>query len=316
MFSHAVLTYIFVETPLHAGSGRGMGGIDLPIQRERTTGYPLVQASGIKGKLRAEATSQATGNVDMLKKVNAIFGPEAEPGKSPDHAGAISPGDARLLLLPVRSLSGVFAWTTSANVLARFVRDLNAAGVKGVSWNVSDPGEGKALVAPGNDVTGGGKVVLEEFSYDPQTSNVVQQIGTWLAKNALPHRDTQQGKVDEYAYWRTKLPKSLVVLPDADFRDFALYATEVVTRVRLENETKTVAGGALWTEESLPVDTLMYTPIYAMNLRQGKNGKLNLDGKAVLEFVKQIEPERIQLGGDETVGRGLVALQFGEVNNV
>jgi CRISPR-associated protein Cmr4 len=90
----------------------------------------------------------------------------------------------------------------------------------------------------------------------------------------------------------------------------------VVTRVRLENETKTVAAGALWTEESLPVDTLMYAPVYATNLRQGKNGKLNLDGKAVLEFVKEIEPERIQLGGDETVGRGLVALRFGEVNNV
>jgi CRISPR type III-B/RAMP module RAMP protein Cmr4 len=55
MFQAACMLYVYAETPLHAGSGRGLGGVDLPIQRERVTGYPIVQASSLKGKLRAEA---------------------------------------------------------------------------------------------------------------------------------------------------------------------------------------------------------------------------------------------------------------------
>mgnify|MGYP000669322062 CR=1 FL=1 len=37
MFQATNLLFIYVETPLHAGSGRGLGSVDLPIQRERIT---------------------------------------------------------------------------------------------------------------------------------------------------------------------------------------------------------------------------------------------------------------------------------------
>lgn len=40
--------YLYVETPLHAGVGSGLSSIDLPIQRERTTQYPMIQGSGIR----------------------------------------------------------------------------------------------------------------------------------------------------------------------------------------------------------------------------------------------------------------------------
>ena len=55
MFEASAMLYLYVETPLHAGSGSSVGVVDLPIQRERVTGYPVVQASGLKGKLRSEA---------------------------------------------------------------------------------------------------------------------------------------------------------------------------------------------------------------------------------------------------------------------
>lgn len=306
MYSHATLLYLFVETPLHAGSGRGLGAVDLPIQRERSTGYPMVQATGIKGKLRAEATSKAD-----QEKVLAIFGPDAEAMKDEkkQHAGAVSPGDARLLLLPVRSLAGVFAWATSENALARFQRDVKAASGQDLGWEVTSPGVNVALVAPKSDALGGGKVVLEEFSYEPQESAIVQTIGEWLAKNALP-----MGA--EYKYWRDKLPRSLVILPEDDFRDFALYATEVVTRIRLDNDTKTVAEHMLWTEESLPTDTLLYAPLFASDTRNKSGNGSKMTGEQVLNFVSGLGLTRVQLGGDETVGRGLVALRFGEVRRV
>ncbi len=346
MFTSSTLIYFFVETPLHAGSGRGLGAVDLPIQRERATGYPLVQASGIKGKLRAEAyriyepflskfseylpKAEEKVRAEMKDKkdvkeqdikrlardrarhwaasevgLESVFGPDAEGMKDENsqHAGAISPGDARLLLLPVRSLMGVFAWTTSVNALARFARDATAAGIAR-DWSVNPLAKDVAYVAPGSQVASGDKMILEEFSYKPEPNELVQHIGAWLAANALPPGG-------EYEYWRTRLPLSLAILPEDDFRDFALYATEVVTRVKINSDSKTVdkEHGALWTEESLPADTLLYAPLFAADPRKKANGIET--GAHVLQFVHDLNLERVQLGGDETVGRGLVALRIG-----
>ncbi|MBX3057903.1 MAG: type III-B CRISPR module RAMP protein Cmr4 [Anaerolineae bacterium] len=306
MYSHAMMLYLFLETPLHAGSGREVGAVDLPIQREKATGYPLVQASSVKGKLRAEATTRES-NKDILF---AVFGPDPETVQKDaemQFAGAVSPGDAKILLFPVRSLAGIFAWVTSINVLARFRRDAAAAGLTLPEWPLTAPQGESALVATTNDVTAGGKVVLEEFSYTPQPTDAVATIGGWLAENTLPADGA-------YAYWREKLPRSLVILPEDDFRDFARYGTEIVTRIRIEDETKTVASGALWTEENLPADTLLYTTFFASTPYRPADGVA--DGAAVLKFIQDLQLNRVQLGGDETVGRGLTAVRYGEVNHV
>jgi len=42
MFDKGALLYLYAETPVHAGSGTSLGIVDLPIQRERTTGYPIM----------------------------------------------------------------------------------------------------------------------------------------------------------------------------------------------------------------------------------------------------------------------------------
>lgn len=155
----------------------------------------------------------------------------------------------------------------------------------------------------------GGKVVLEEFAFEVEKDEAVTHIAKWLVDNALPEGD-------EYEYWHNKLPTRLVILPEEVFRDFTQYATEIVTRIKLDDETKTVEGGGLWTEEHLPADTLLYAPLVATAPRKSKkeNPPDDLDsGKAVLEFVaKHLGKQRIQLGGDETVGRGIVALRFGK----
>ena len=42
---------LLVETlsPLHAGTGQGIGVIDQPIAREKATGIPFVPGSSLKG---------------------------------------------------------------------------------------------------------------------------------------------------------------------------------------------------------------------------------------------------------------------------
>ena len=293
MFEQSTILYLYVETPLHAGTGSGLGAVDLPIQRERTTDYPIVQASSLKGVLRAEAGTEA-----KPEKVALVFGPE-----NAEHAGAVSPGDARLLLFPVRSLLGIFAWTTSAYALTRFRRDALAAGVV-VPWEAMGPnGEDGALVPPGSDVTADSQLVLEEFAFTAEESDQAKAIADWLADNALPAGQ-------EYRYWRDKVRTSLTILPENAFRDFVLHATEVVTRVQLDQGTKTVAQGP-WTEEHLPTDTLLYAPCYATKPR-AQNVPPGWDASKVLDFVRDVVPGRVQMGGDETVGRGLVQLRWAE----
>jgi CRISPR-associated protein Cmr4 len=298
MFDKSVMLYLYVETSLHAGSGTGLGAVDLPIQRERVTGYPLVQASGVKGKLRAEAALKVGGNDHP--KLLAVFGPDTQ--SSVEYAGSISPGDARLLLFPVRSLLGVFAWTTSANVLARFGRDAAASGQSNLQWILPQIEEGDALVAPGNDVTANGSLVLEEFAFKAQENDLVRNIAEQLRDQAFPDGA-------EYQYWKDKLSRSLVILPENAFRDFTQFSTEVISRIKLNPETKTVASSALWTEEHLPSDTLLYTPIHASKPR--KRGALASDtADEVLKFITDLNLDRVQLGGDETTGRGLVRLRW------
>jgi len=310
MFQAKRMLFIYVETPLHVGGGRSLGAVDLPIQRERITGYPMVQASSLKGKLRALADPQGQDDGRVSRdEFLAIFGPEAGPGAS-EYAGALSVGDARLLLFPVRSLAGVFAWTTSRNALARFWREAETTGLK-LGWELPpEPGKNQAWVSEGTVLQAGDSVVLEEFSFAPQPEPLVNTIGQWLAQQALP-------ETKEYEYWRDALPQRLCILPEDAFRDFTLYATEVETHVKLDPSTKTVATGALWTSESLPADSLLYAPLLATRSRAGKKGAgdrweptVKLDGEEILKKIEELSLTRAQLGGDETTGQGMVALRL------
>jgi CRISPR-associated protein Cmr4 len=294
MFETSNILFLYVETPLHAGSGTGLGAVDLPIQRERVTGYPLVQASGLKGALRSVAGEGSD--------VDIVFGP-----KGHEHAGAVSFGDARILIFPVRSLVGVFGWTTSRDTLARFRRDARAVGLDAPPLPNASKGD-TALVSPGCGLVfeSESQLVLEEFAFPIQESEEVTTLANWFMKSALPVEN-------EYAYWRKKMSNSLVILPEDAFRDFTLYATEVMTRVQLDNQSKTVTEGP-WTEEYLPTDTLLYAPVLVSaprqksdNLPQTWKGKSAQD---VLKKTKKLVPIHLQIGGNETVGRGIVRLRW------
>lgn len=296
MFDASQLMFMYVETPLHAGTGRSMGVVDLPLQRERLTDYPMVQASGIKGVLRS-ATKDKWPADDTHR---ALFGPEAGDDQH-DHAGALSVGDARLLLFPVRSLAGVFAWTTSRDALARFEREVAMTGFPLAKWNVPTVQADEALVS-GKSLVAGGQVVLEEFSFTPKTDGEVAKIGQWLATHALPESG-------EYAYWREMLPQKLCILSEDAFRDFVKYTTEVQTHIKLDSDTKTVDKdkGALWTTESLPTDTLLYVPLMATPSRAQT---VQLSGKEVIEKLVGADLPRLQVGGNQTTGQGMVAVRM------
>lgn len=316
------LLFIYTETPLHAGSGRNLGYVDLPIQRERVTDYPMVQGSGVKGALRSEL-QQRNGWSEDSEAAKIVFG--RADGDKQSHASAVTVGDAKLLLFPVRSLKGVFAWVTSVNVLSRFVRDAKAMGIT-INWSLPPQPSStsdKSTCWAGTKVAFNKQVTLEEFTYEGQENEVISTIGNWLAKNALPPAKPRDTDVDEYSYWRKRLPGHLVILPDDDFRDFARYGTEIRTHINISPDTKTVKTGALWTTESLPTDALLYSPIIINKPRaqksEPKNGaeseqtaQNSLKSAQDIEniILNNLDNQRINLGGDETTGQGVVMLHF------
>jgi CRISPR-associated protein Cmr4 len=305
MFKAVKLLFLYTETPLHVGSGSSLGVVDLPIQRERHTNLPMIQSSGIKGKLRSAFESNGLREQPDLMK--AIFGPKSD--NASEHAGALSPGDGRILLFPVRSLKGVFAWITCPLAISRFVRDLHLTGQQlTLSIDMSRVTDSNALVPNNCQLSIDNAIVLEEFTFAATKNPEVDKLAAWLADNALPSGD-------EYIFWRSRLKTNLAILSDDAFKDFCQFSTDIVARTKLDPVKKTVETGALWTEENLPNDTLLYTPLFACDPRtenkpKKKNGNGDLDANEILDIVQEHLTNghaRLQLGGNETVGRGIVA---------
>lgn len=299
--------FIICETPLHAGSGSEVGVVDLPIQRERYTNFPKIEGSGIKGCIR-----ESFENLQKKKElIDLVFGPQDEKDKEKIHAGSISFTDAKILLFPVKSLKGVFAWITCPMVLARFVEDMEMVGKgeKIKEWNLTNiintvPQKSNVLIS--------GKVVLEEFTFEVRENKETEKIAEDLSEVVLPNETI-------YNLWKEKLKKDLVVLSDDDFSNFVTTSTEVITRIRISSETGTVKEGALWTEEYLPQDTVLYSIVMTTSLRVQDKNKWELNGDSpddeaqkVMEFFKKEVPKIIHIGGNQTIGKGIVRINLWE----
>src|SRR5437660_3275847 len=117
------LTFIHALSPLHAGTGQGVGVIDLPIAREKATGLPFLPGSSLKGSLRARCCDP--------QERRLVFGPDTDAAQAENnHASSVQFSDQRLLLFPARSLAGTFAWVTSPYILHRLARDIKDAGLE------------------------------------------------------------------------------------------------------------------------------------------------------------------------------------------
>jgi CRISPR-associated protein Cmr4 len=256
-------------TPLHVGTGEGAGLIDQPIQRDPATGHPLVPGSSAKGVLRDAARGR---DVD----VTAVFGPDTRSAHL--HAGALQVSDARILLFPVRSDSGTFAWVTCPWVLARLLRELGPA-----SFAVPRPGlpKGTALREGRSPLVLGGRTLAVEGVLDDV---VVVTLTRWV--------------FPDDPWWATALRERLVVVSDAEFTFFVEHATDVRAHIRIEADTGTVADGGLWYEESLPAETIL-----AGFLQAAPNGKATRE--VVARAVEGFSGGRLQVGANASTGMGV-----------
>ena len=129
MFEKQAAVFLYSVSPVHMGAGTATGLIDNPIQRERHTNHPSFAGSGIKGAVRHSFQSL----VDEKSLIERLFGPESRSGNL--HAGAVSFGDAQLVVFPVRSLKGGYVYATCPQALARAERLLSLVGVD-LDWDI------------------------------------------------------------------------------------------------------------------------------------------------------------------------------------
>jgi CRISPR-associated protein Cmr4 len=297
--------FMYAETGVHVGGGESVGAIDLAIAREKYTDFPFIPSSGVKGAIRAWFDGHRNGNGNNTYKtgdIETIFGPENDGA---DHAGAAIFTDARILLFPVRSLKGVYAWITCPLVIERLNRDLKIAD-HDETISVPAPAADKVIV-PSNsaNLLDNNKVVLEEYTFEadkndqPTLSTLIEFL-----ERAFPQSN-------DYDYWRGKLNSNLVIMNDDDFRDFAKSSTEVQARIRINSETKTVETGGLFYQENLPSDTLMYS--IAATHDSFKEGN-DQDASDLFKKIRALNEQSIQLGGNESIGKGIFNLNFHRKN--
>ena len=281
---------LMTETSLHAGAGSSAGVLDLPIQREGHNGWPCVFGSAVKGSLRDLGETQlGRESADLF----SLFGPAPTSIEVSDHAGALSVGDARLLLLAIRSLTGSFRWVTCPEALRRFKRDAHRMGLKSrFDFEVPDVNGTDAAV-----VAGEGGLFLEEYRFETKPDARVKTLPALLCQ--LIHREDSEAE----------LIRRLVVISDDMFSLLTQNATPVNAHIALDSDTKTVREGALWYEETLPPETLLYVPLMA---NQSRRQDQRLQANEVMARFKSLFEERpwLQLGGNETVGMGWCAVKL------
>jgi len=305
MFNTAKIFYLHTISPTHVGSGSDLGIVDLPIQREGHTGFPKIEASSLKGSLRSAFEIKAKDDDEMRKKIHLTFGCDGCEKDFPDDfkdkkdrefAGSLGFSDARILLFPIKSAKSIFAWITCPLVLKQFMKDLQ------ISENKQEFDIQENTVTPESTINiDANSVILEEYQITVIQTEKTKTIADFLAKQ-LKNEEIKQ---------------KLVILPNDTFKDFITLSTEVITRTKINNETGVVEAGALFTEEYLPGETIMYSlalaaPIMAMTEKPIVDDlKTSND---VMDFFVYSSPDIMQIGGNATLGKGIVSLIIGEEN--
>ena len=292
MFKKAEIFYIHTITPMHVGSGSDLGIVDMPIQRESHTSYPKIEGSSLKGSIRGAFENK---EIDELK-IHQIFGYDETNASSTaecvfdklkdKYAGALGFSDARILLFPIKSVKGVFAYVTCPDVIKRYKNDLEISGQTDISFEILKENtitQNSKIKLDDEDV-----VILEEYSFEVSEDDNTNELARSLAKK------TGISEIEE----------KLIVLSDDDFKDFVNMFTEVITRTKIDNKTGTVKDGALFNEEYLPSETVMYSMVFASSIIPDIGNDIKNEDD-VMKFFKDNCPNVIQIGGNATIGKGI-----------
>jgi CRISPR-associated protein Cmr4 len=286
----------YAISPIHAGSGASMAAVDLPIQRERHTNWPHIQASAVKGAMRAHYRDFAG---DQKELINFIFGYDKDDGDchsqyankqkwtddqkivKDNYPGAVSFSEAKLLAFPVRSNIAPFVWVTCPAVLKRLKADLEFTGIESIE-DIPTVEKESAIVLKGEIKD---KVVLEDA--------VVTVI---VPEQSLNFRPEKFPEMERH-----------LLISDEMYKYCVDSCTEIQTQIKIDSETGTAAVGSLRYQELLPADSVLYSVVYYSraafeNVLKADMIRQHVEDDVIKGFM--------QIGGDETLGRGICRINW------
>jgi CRISPR-associated protein Cmr4 len=291
---NATIMSLYAISPVHAGSGSSMGVVDLPIQRERHTNWPHIQASGVKGAMRHhfEKFKSNITNPDQQAQLEQItekiFGTD-QYGDDGTLPGAIAVSDAKLAAFPIRSSKSPFVWITCPAVLKRMLMDLALTGrSQDPDLTIPMPRQGEAIViAGGTTMKPGNDILLEDYQV------VVSEVDFPLPDAMIPF---------------FKKADRLLLVSDDVFNYGVSHCTEIRTQIKIDDRTGTTVDGSLRYEEVLPADSLMYVVLFYGSTRDADT---TVPADMLITYLKDdVIKSHIQIGGDETLGYGLFQIEW------
>lgn len=292
-----MLLLLYAESPVHAGASDSIDVIDLPIQREATTGYPVIWGQSLKGALRqaAEDAAMVEGSAWSPELVRQVFGTAIGTETEEAAAGRLAVGDAQLVAMPVPTLRRTFAWATSEIALSRLARKYRTLGRQPLKVPRVAPDRGLATSKEWIQVKKGDAwVPVEAQVLGPcliplETSQELKAWAEQVAKDAL-------GSADDpvTGHFYTKLTEDLLMVGEDVMPQLVRECTELSARVQLSDD-KTVQNGPFYSEY-LPAETILAA---SLTLRDPTSPALEA-------LRKLLDGALLQVGGDETLGKGLV----------
>jgi len=296
------LVLVRAVTMLHPGIGRSGAVVDLPVQKDNL-GFPMIFSSSLKGALKNGIAAEI------------LFGPE--PNSKEKYPAAIIVTDGFLVAFPARSLIGVYGFITSPILLKRLREGINlieatlegkksekfAELMKSVE-NIIDLVDGIKFTGDKVLISNSEPLLLKDLN------KIVINEGIFLE----PYKD-EDGRISKSVETLERALKiergRLLVVHDDVALDAVRRSLFKATRIRLERKTKTVATGGLWTEEYIPQWTIFYTLfLYSKPQKADEEIEDEAGVRNKLLAITKKSNNYLIIGGNETVGRGIVKLEF------
>ena len=306
-YEYCGMLFIWCEQDFFPGGEREGGAIDLRVQRDPITGAPICRSTSLKGAIRGflELTNKL-GKTNI--NIRDIFG--SSINEQVKYPGAIEFMNAGVILYPVQSYIGAFAFITSPYQLQEYW--LSHARNYGDNWaikliekldNIRSKLNDKKAIIPSESIFDGSDIVLyggeyilraNEYEVDQEFKKILNE----LVSKAIPR--INNNPLAGYKYIESKIKTSTILLPDDKFIEVVNRTLPRVTRIALDYETKSVREGALFIQEVIPKHTLLASGIYKA-IRYKDNDTIN-------SFMNILRNALINVGGGETVGYGMIRL--------
>jgi len=299
------MMYLWCESLFYPGGEREVGVIDLTVQRDPVTSIPHVRSTSIKGALRW-FIENLVSNKKLQLSPQKLFG-------DMERVSVVNIFNAEILLFPVASTLGLFAYITSPKQLNHWIKTLDTLeyeAAEKLDENLGSMIEKftniNALTSQSSPLAGKKIALLRgEFLIEPQGCRELDNMLEEIIKTSIPMKTASP--LAGYSYIRSKVRENTVIVNDDLFKELVNQGLVRIARIALDPETKVVKGGALFYQELIPQYTLLFCLI-TKTIRYNADKFITNNVNEFRKFLKK--NPLINIGGDETTGKGQIRIVF------